>query len=552
MVKKQTTTSVKSRKALSVGADKKQSAVVRKTKSSAVKNTVKSNKKPDVSQRIEAKSDGAVTSLPIETEDETIVVADEQLIEYAEFNKCITENQSRIIRRVEQKKRIDSWYSNGLISSNQQNDLYGLIGIGKPQPKQTLKPVQSDNVVVPDDTMTQSGSGADTVFWIRRISLFAVGCIMLGLIAMIAANWHSIPNAVKLFGYFGCFMAFLSGLFMTDYIQQKTARECALWCNVAWIFAGIGLISQIFQLSGTFCNALLYGSVLATPFILSSRLPASLILWAGAYCIGAIGIEYDAWSPLLVMAILPVVLWKKDNGAVSVFWWIAIISSLFKSDWFDNALEYLFDYTMPVTFAGVVLLTLLLAVGVSRRFVGEKVVFTQAIQVITLISAVCLVLFVDVAYTTGEVRRMMRSELRGLISLIYLFGGLVTAFVMTVLFLPKEKWQDVVKLLGVFGLVAFVYNLVWGSVFGFIFTVICLLGISIYAVRRHSKDLFNWCLVLMVIRIAIAYVSVILSLESLGFTLISFGVVLLGSIGAYIKGYPLLMKLMERKEGTND
>ncbi len=510
----------------------------------------------------------SVQNQPVETiltsgfDNDDVIVADEQLLEHAEFNNYITETQARIIRRVEQKKRIDSWLDKGLISDSQQGDLYALIGMPNVQAAQAEQPSRIERYYAEEQNsqtemssyFEQSAEPIDMGLWIRRVSLFAVGCIMLGLIAMIAANWQNISDTVKLLGYFGCFVGLLTSLFAVDSMQHKWGKECLLWSNIGWIFAGIGLLGQVYHLSGTFWNALLYGSVLSTPFILSSSLSASLILWAGAYCVGAVFGVSDTQAPIYVMAILPVVLWKKDNAVVSIFWWIAIVVSLMKQEWLGELLENMFNQMMPVTFAGIILLFLVVLVGICRRFVGVKTAFTQIVQVFAGLFAVCAAAMIDITYTSGSVRHLDMSvdSLRTVWSLVYLFGGAFAVLTLSVCCLPKTIWPLVVKFLGGFVLVAFIYNFLTAPIFGFIFTLIWLLGVSIIAIRTRYVGLFNFCLFLMVVRILVAYITVLLSLESIGFALVSFGFVLLGIIWAYAKGYPLLRRLIAQMEEAND
>ncbi len=549
---------------------KKQATIKQKTSSagqasgvsrkSSVKETTA--KKRNTASKKTVKKQGKPTIFMEDLSADTIIVADEQLLEHAEFNNYVTETQARIIRRVEQKKRIDAWHDNGLISDVQQNNLYQLIGIpvaySQPAVFQPEESVYQETVSNDfPEYMTQSYDSSEPIdmgLWVRRISLFAVGCIVLGLIAMIAANWQHISDTTKLLGYFGIFVGLLTSLFAVDSINHKWGKECLLWSNIGWIFAGIGLIGQIYHLSGTFWNALLYGSVLATPFILSSTLSVSLMIWAAAYCMGAVCGISDSMAPLGVMAILPVVLWKKENGVVSLFWWIALIASFVKLEWFWETLDVLFEQTMPVTFAGILVLFLLAIVGFCRRYVGAQTAFTQIIQAIFILSTACLTLMIDVAYTSGEVIRIGRrmSDLRALWSLVYLFGGAFAALVMTILCLPKNTWSVAVRTLAGFVLIAFVYNFLTASVFGFIFTLIWLLTVSVVAVHRKLLSLFNVCLFLMVVRILIAYITVLLSLESIGFALVSFGFVLLACIGAYAKGYPMVRQLIERREAADE
>lgn len=441
----------------------------------------------------------------------------------AEQQGCLSKRQAAIIKRFEHVNRINEWEANGLIDASQRDKLYELAGV--PHRQQENKPSQQNNETAYRD---------NSHFWVKKMSLFAIGCIVLGIIAVIAANWQQIPDGLKLGGYFAGFITLIMSLFSADVTHKKWVKECLIWSNIGWVFAGIGLIGQIYHLMGSFWNALLLGSVLATPYIVASSLHFSLPIWIIAYFLGVIWGTDTTYLTLWALAILPIVLWKRDRGIVSALWQIAFIFSVAQTEWFRDFINYF----KPVTSFWLCSVGLLGVVGVCRRFVGVQTAFTKTLQYLTGILVVLFVLVIDGHFT------YFRADMSGTIlhSVWGLFFGAIVALSFIYLFVPKKAWMAVLKIWAVSLIIAFVYNFLDSRIFGMIFTLICLIAGSIYMAQKGHVRIFNLCLIAMVVRIIIAYGGYIMSLMSTGIGLIAIGVILLAGIWFVYYGYPALIR----------
>ena len=456
----------------------------------------------------------------------------QSLISRAEQQGFLSKRQGAMIRRYENVNRIDEWALNGLIDSNQREQLYELVGV-----QRSIQP-STESAAVMDEKEVE----INTHTWMRRMSLFAIGCIALGVVAMIAANWQSISDTFKLGGYFVGFIALIVALMRADSMNKKFIKECLLWGNIGWIFAGIALIGQIYHLQGSFWNALLLGSLLSIPYILASSLSISLPIWMVAYCFSVIWGTGTTFVPLWTIALLPIVLWKREQGIVSVFWWLAFIGSLIRTDWFIDGVEVYCRYFVPVTAVSLIGIGLFGVVGVCRRFVGVRTAFTQTAQVLTGLIVIGSVVVVDLIYSDGGLR-ITRDQL------IHSGIGLVVGMALTLwfisMFVSKKNRLTAWKASVAGFVVALTYCFATASIFGMIFTLICLLGLSILAARRGYMVIFNFCMVLMVLRVIVAYGGYILSLMSTGIGLILFGAILLAGIWFYFKGYPVLVRIIK-------
>lgn len=446
-------------------------------------------------------------------------------ISRAEQQGCLSKRQAAIIKRFEHVNRIDEWEANGLIDAEQRDKLYQLAGVpGKPQEnkivQQNNEPVHSNN----------------SPFWVRRMSLFAIGCIVVGIIAVIAANWQQIPDGLKLGGYFAGFIAFISALFCADLTDRKWVKECLVWANIGWVFAGIGLIGQVYHLMGSFWNALLLGSVLSTPYIVVSSLRVSLPIWIIAYFLGVIWGTDTTYLIFWALAILPIVLWKRDRGIVCALWQIAFVYAVIQTRCFSDFI----DYFMPVTSLWLSFVVLLGLIALCRRLMGVQTAFTKTLQYLTGGLFIFSVIAVDAWYT------YFADEFSGqeykIHSVWGLFFGAIAALVLIYLFVPKKSWMPILKIWAVSLMIVFVYNFLSNPIFGMIFTLICLMAGSIYAARKGHVWIFNLCLIAMVLRIIIAYGSYIVSLMSTGIGLIAIGVIMLAGIWFFYYAYPALVQ----------
>ena len=111
---------------------------------------------------------------------------------------------------------------------------------------------------------------SNKTFW-NSAFIVAGSLIGLGLCLLIAANWKVLPSAVKLTGDF----ALLGGLIYAVWHCKRAGHNGLkeLFAVLAFLLVGgtIGLIGQVFQLSGGWSRFALAWALLGLPYVLLSR-----------------------------------------------------------------------------------------------------------------------------------------------------------------------------------------------------------------------------------------------------------------------------------------
>ncbi len=115
--------------------------------------------------------------------------------------------------------------------------------------------------------------------------LVAVFSASLGLIALISANWSSIPAGLKLTVYF----ALLGGLGLYGLkLKGLKAKSFDFWFEALLAFlmilsvAGIGLIAQIYHIRGESYNTLFFWSFITSGLVFISRGSFPFYIWFGS------------------------------------------------------------------------------------------------------------------------------------------------------------------------------------------------------------------------------------------------------------------------------
>ena len=130
----------------------------------------------------------------------------------------------------------------------------------------------------------------------RLLLLLGSGTMGIGIISLVAANWARLPDGLKLGGDF----ALLSLLAV---VIHATARRSS-WLHEGAIFgfqllclASIGLIAQIYHLSGKPWQALGLWVAICLPITLFAHNRASWALWSGGL-LAAFGLWVHHWLDL--------------------------------------------------------------------------------------------------------------------------------------------------------------------------------------------------------------------------------------------------------------
>jgi len=120
------------------------------------------------------------------------------------------------------------------------------------------------------DILAFERTHANKTFW-NTAFIFSGVLIGLGVCLLIAANWNVLPASVKLTGDF----ILLGGLICATYYsmqkQHRGLRELFTIFSFLLIGGTIGLIGQVFQLSGGWNSFALTWALLGLPFVILSR-----------------------------------------------------------------------------------------------------------------------------------------------------------------------------------------------------------------------------------------------------------------------------------------
>lgn len=103
--------------------------------------------------------------------------------------------------------------------------------------------------------------------WLWTVAGVGALAIMLGVMAIVGANWESIPDGVKLGGDLLVTTLCAVAVFVTWRHVQVWRRELAAFLLFGLVLAGIALIGQIYQLQSAPWRALVLWLALCTPFL---------------------------------------------------------------------------------------------------------------------------------------------------------------------------------------------------------------------------------------------------------------------------------------------
>lgn len=189
--------------------------------------------------------------------------------------------------------------------------------------------------------------------WMYGIAGLFMG---LGIILLVGSNWESIPNPLKLFGDFLIWGVILYGTYLSILNKNSKIKELFLVLSFLFVGATIGLIGQIFNLSGGWYSYAMVWSLLGLPFVLFSRL-----------------LSFN-------------------------FCWLFLFFSLFDFEWFDKLFDYMDKHADGIVLA-VIFLSLLSYAGKKLdESLHKYTLLPKAFQKLTMFMAYVVVfqgIFID-------------------------------------------------------------------------------------------------------------------------------------------------------------
>ena len=105
--------------------------------------------------------------------------------------------------------------------------------------------------------------------WLYGIAGLFIG---LGIILIIGSNWDDIPALVKLIADFGIWGGFIYSAYWSIINKKDKIKEFFLLMSFLFVGTTIGLVAQIFNLSGGWHSFAMSWALLGLPFVWFSRL----------------------------------------------------------------------------------------------------------------------------------------------------------------------------------------------------------------------------------------------------------------------------------------
>ena len=110
--------------------------------------------------------------------------------------------------------------------------------------------------------------------------LLGAFAVLLGIVALVAANWNAIPATLKLAVHLALNIAVAAALFLAHATGRSTPREALALISFGLVLTLIALIGQIYQLQSPLWVALGWWMVLASPLVMVfARSLFVLLVW---------------------------------------------------------------------------------------------------------------------------------------------------------------------------------------------------------------------------------------------------------------------------------
>lgn len=165
-------------------------------------------------------------------------------------------------------KKLESWASQGLISKTQY-----------------------------DSILSYESSLPKTNWTMMGVILLAIGTISLGIISLIAYNWHLIPNAVKLSTGFAILFATGFAITRSRARHSLVIKDGLIAFFILFCFAMIGLIAQIYNVKGDDYQTGLLWSAMTVALVSTASHFLISYLWTSVFTVSLMA-AFWSYPPL--------------------------------------------------------------------------------------------------------------------------------------------------------------------------------------------------------------------------------------------------------------
>lgn len=309
--------------------------------------------------------------------------------------------------------------------------------------------------------------------------------IIVGIVSVIAFNWDQIPGFMKLAA--GFLLLFSIGVITLIVQNRRVLFELFLLLYYGLLIGMIGLVAQVFHLSGPLYGALFLWTLPALPLALLSGGSVISHFWAGAFSFAVIdfldhGIDLYEGDAIFVFL----------SVGFHAFVWVSILMRVVKVETVET-----FSRTMIFWSVFTGAMATVFYSAYDPHSIRE---FIDSFRIYFLIAGILS--------SGGLVLALIKILKRDLISAIMLSLAMVTVTIFG--FVSAAEYE-----VRVFK--AFLFIIAWGLV-------------AIYAARSRKMILFDLAVLGAGVRILVIYFQVFENMAYTGFGLILTGLIILAAV----------------------
>ena len=319
------------------------------------------------------------------------------------------------------------------------------------------------------------------------VVMLSIFSISIGIIAILTANWDSIPTMVKLSADMLLLIGLAIGIIYGQATHRKVLTEGLIWGYSLMIMASIGLIGQIYQLQGDIYSALSFWGVLSIPLVLMSSQ-----VWFGVF-----------W------------------GLLSINAWFEFLRA--NTNWFGALINF-WDKNYPI---GGWLLLFVSILGIAKLLINRQEQLSKSLKILVYVYFIFVLINCDFGW-------FFRTSGLQASALIY---GLMAIFMLVLIGFYrwcKNNKADIfmsqcLLILWGYGAIRELVpsDLLSHEVLGFMLTAL-ILGQGIYHCLHHQLlRPANLLILLLALRIFVGFLQVFGNLINTGIGLIGAGIMFL-------------------------
>ena len=318
--------------------------------------------------------------------------------------------------------------------------------------------------------------------------ILGASIIGVGIISLIAANWDTVPDAVKLGIDFLLLIGLAVAIHHTWTQKQTILYEVLLVCFLFLCLASIGLISQIYHTGGKLYQALMLWSLITAGIPIISKRSFGPFLWVSGF-------------------------------------FIALICTVSTAP----SLEPIYKYNYAAVYMAVPLLSAVLAM-LSKKVLGE-VGLTLAFHAWILIGIIMALVVVETWF--GGYSRRLDFAQSGFLAYLpsYILGVIAVLGIWSI---SEYSWAQKILLMVFIAFYFLPFHLLYmikdTEIIFALCTVIILGLLAIFLASIKQRKLFQVLLFVVGVRFLILYFQAFGGLAMTGFGLIMSGVIIIGMV----------------------